>query len=1200
MGLDQLMERDLSLSMPIDGIRLIEASAGTGKTFTIAGLYARLVIEKHVPLRNILVMTFTRAACDDLRKRLRERLQLCALMAEHDASAPDAPEPTPEDAEQRLVLALLRRVRASEGLSQEALRRRINDALNRMDEAVVVTIHGFCQRVLDEHAAQLDGGGQSSELESSDLDLLEDIAADLWLQVAGEDDAERLAALQQLARSPADLAAHVLRDLVYFHGALEPARPASVPPAGDMSAVTQRLLDAWQRDGGEACRRVERWFAAGHHNGTTFPNRSSGGKLHAMARCLMRGELPGAADLARFSGTRLAEGNKKNTPAFEGHPAFDAIDTWIAAHERQQAREQVLAVNLLHELVKRARSMLEQRKRELRRMSYDDQIERLHAGLHGSGGDLVEALRHQFPYAMVDEFQDTSPRQFEIFRKLYQGHGSLMIIGDPKQAIYGFRGGDVHAYLEAAQLKKGKKESLKQNFRSSSALLEAIAALFAQRGGEVFIEHGIEFEPVTSGLEPEGPLCIGGKVATPMTLWQTPKDAQNADDRRAAMAQAAAAQIAGLLDPARTRLAEKPLEPGKIAVLVNTHAEVERVLAALRALNIPAVGVQKQSVFSTLEAGETLRLLDALLAPESLALARGALATGLVGKTLGDLRAMQQDENAWHAQIEWLAELRRLWFRHGLLAMMEQLIEQRAAALLALPEGERRLANLMQLAELLQEAAHRLSGQGVVRDWLARHVRDADDGREDEQLRLETDARCVQVMTLHKSKGLEFDAVLLPFMAMREVKPAKKGRLARFHRGDEPVRRLFATDRNARSGDDEEAAALAHREQLAEDVRLLYVGVTRARHACWMSVPEAGTQAQEASDGAYPREVLHWVLNEAPDGSALSACSEHVACLPMPVTPLGRPARSEPLVAGRAREFTRALRRDWWVHSFSQLNRGEREVELDLPADREDTAAPALIAVPEVEVVSRPRGADYGNAVHAILEHADFAAWHEEASLPESQFHRLQEQLRMAGFSGRELAQAETATERLLRDSLNAPFIDNTCLVDLAPAARRAEMRFHFGIAGADPARLLACLHEYGYQRQRQRFASLRGQLRGLMHGIIDMVCLHQGRWWVIDYKTNHLGDRYADYQQHGMQMAIELHGYDLQYLIYTVAVHRWLRQMLGGRYDYERDFGGVRYLFLRGMQRLRPGTGVFADRPPAALITALDALLEAPRRAAV
>ncbi len=685
--------------------------------------------------------------------------------------------------------------------------------------------------------------------------------------------------------------------------------------------------------------------------------------------------------------------------------------------------------------------------------------------------------------------------------------------------------------------------------------------------------------------------------ATPLTLWPAPAEG-GADSQREQLALAAAAQIERLLDADIARIGDEPVKPRQIAVLVNKHRESDLVLRALRQRHIAAVCVQKQSVFGTGEATDALRLLDALLAPESIRLARAALVTPLLGLTLSGLRAMHEDAERAQAPLEQLADWRRLWMTRGVLAMLEAVTEARAPELLAGADGQRRLANLMQLGELLQEAAHGQSGPRALRDWLARRVRDPDDNREEEQLGLESDAECVQIMTLHASKGLEFDLVLMPFLGLHGVNKAGRGELARFHRGDEAVRRLIQSASGDRGEGDAEALAMAHRERLAEDVRLAYVGVTRARHACWFSVDSLESQVSIAPGTDLPGKVVHWLLPQAPDGSVLAARHPQlVASAPLPDCAARTPPAANAARPGPARRFERELERDWWVHSFSQLNRGEREPEIDAPADHEDPASPGSLDSGEPDVPTWPRGSAYGDAVHGILEHADFERWRGAAPVGEPE--TVARQLLQAGLTGAELERAVDATTRLIAASMNAPCIDDVPLAAIPPGRRRAEMRFHFGIAGADPDALLALLHAHGYQRERSHFRQLHGQLRGLMHGIIDLVVQHEGRWWVIDYKTNHLGERHADYAGEGLRRAIAEHGYDLQYLIYTVAVHRWLRQLLGRSYDYERDFGGVRYLFLRGMRAEWPDCGIHADRPPVQLIEQLDAMLAAPGREA-
>ncbi len=1183
---DELAATDLSLNMDLAGQSLIEASAGTGKTFTIAGLYARLVVEEGIEVRNILVMTFTKAATEELRTRLRERLQLAARWLDDPAADPTAALPADDLATEELItLALLRRTRAKlaqasgDAEAKARLGKRIDNAIQRMDEAAIFTIHGFCQRVLRDHAARIDGGGDDLDMVPSDRDLLQDIAADLWLEVAGSGDRDRLRALVVLAGDPDGLARR-LADVVHFDGQLEPAPDGSLTGQTEMDGARQALVTAWQTGGDEAITTFHEWFD-GHRLSKTKYKDDEAAQFVAAARALMAGENVSDGQLKLLSWQNLDKAiNKKPREQYGDFPALPPL----TAVDELFAMQLDLQALLLHELREAARERLAVRKRELLRRAYADLIATLRDAVTGPhAAALIADLRRQYPYAMVDEFQDTSPAQYAIFQALYDGFGSLLMIGDPKQAIYAFRGGDVHTYLAAAE-GVARKRTLPRNFRSSSAMLAAIDALFTQVD-DPFMAEGIAFTPVECGREPEGCLHIDGEQVLPLTLWQS--DAGNVDEINAAMARGVACEIAGLLDPARAELNGKPVKPGDVAVLVNKHKEAELVMAALQAVNVPAVSVQKQSIYGTDEAMDVLRLLDALLAPQSLGLVRGALATVLLGRKLSDLQGADGTGGVADDDFASLAHWRRLWQRRGVLAMLEDVLEAQAARLLALDDGERRVANHMQLAEALQAMGHELAGPRALRDWLAEAIRDAGEPEEDDQLRLESDAERVQVMTLHASKGLEFELVFLPFMGHCSTHEIKVGQLAGFHRDGGRVKRLITRKDEA----DEEAIAQAEGEDLAERVRLLYVGITRAKRACWMGVTRA--------KGAKGIGVLQQVLAGVAGGAKLVADAPgRVRLVDVPTVPCGKPAHAEASTLGKAREFTRTLQCDWWVHSFSQLNRGARDVQVDAPADHDEEVPAEAAANDAPEVVSQPRGAGFGSAVHAILERADFEAWRDATEPPAAESRLIAEQLGRGGFVGKAQTDAAQATTQLLLASMNAPFIGDTRLVDIPRAQRCPEMRFHFGMAGAEPADALALLHEHGYQLGRGRFGGIHGKLRGLMHGIIDLVCKVDGQWWVIDYKTNHLGDRWADYDDAGMAAEVARAGYDLQYLIYSVAVHRWLKQLLGGAYDAERDFGGVRYLFLRGMSAAHPGLGVHCDRPPVALLAALDECLAAPGRA--
>ncbi|HEX7341149.1 MAG TPA: exodeoxyribonuclease V subunit beta [Rhodanobacteraceae bacterium] len=1180
--LDEIAAQDLALGLPLTGRQLIEASAGTGKTWTIAGLYVRLIVERQLPVRQLLVMTFTRAATEELRQRLRDRLALCAMLAARGRVDAEMLDLDAMDGETAWTLALLRRAQDADKETPEALAARLKLAMLSIDEAAIFTIHGFCQRVLETHAALLDDSVAGAELVATDRDLLEDFATDVWLRAAGSDDADELAALRDLAGSPEALV-KLIEPLIGFEGTLEPA-PGTLPPPADTGAAWQALTSAWHEHGDAAVAAFGEWFAAGHLSKVKFKD-GAGDTLREVAATLAAGREPDREVLARFTQTCIADAVKKNKPDFPEQPAFVAVEAWVTAQAAVAARRQAWMPIALHRSVDEARVWLARRKRDLARVSYDDLITCLAASVAGRGRRhqaLIKALRTQYPVALVDEFQDTDARQFGILEALYGDFGTLCMIGDPKQAIYGFRGGDVHAYLRAARQADGHHH-LQRNFRSSPAMLRAVEALFtvSTDPAKTFIEAGIAFESVEpGGGVADGVLQMDGQTVVPMTFWSVPETVTLVDDIRALMATACARTIATLLRDAR--LDGAPLVPGKIAVLTGTNAEAVLVQDALHACAVPSVCLRKQSVYASPEARELLRVLDALLVPSSMSRARGALATELLGRSLADLAHMANDEAAWSAALGELADLNACWFARGVAAMIARLAATHAPRLLALADGERRLSNLLQLGELLEADGRRLAGEHALRDALATHIRDADSQNEAEQLRLESDAACVQIVTLHRSKGLEYDVVLMPFVGMDGIKAPSKGTCPRFHRDDAPVRRLILSGSQPREPVDKAACDAVMREERAEDVRTLYVGVTRARHACWV-----------AAGGS----TLTHLLGDKGDPTALVAAHADIMAqvVPESVDAIGL-APVEAAALGAARTFTRRLPRDWWVHSFSQWAAGARDaIALGGAASDEAVAeeAPAVTTVAtSVDVPTWPRGPRFGNAVHAVLEKTDFAAWRgSHGEIPPSAKNLLTRELRAAGFGGDELARAQASTAPLIAGALNVPVVGGLCLADLAPADRCPEMAFHFGIAGVAPEALIACAHEHGYQKQHADYAHLGEHLRGLMTGIIDLVFWHAGQWWIVDYKTNNLGGHAGDYTPDKLPAAIAAHDYDLQYLIYTVALHRWLRLTLGETYDYERDVGGVRYLFLRGMTA---GEGVFADKPPRALIETLDHLLAA------
>ncbi|HSM12048.1 MAG TPA: exodeoxyribonuclease V subunit beta, partial [Lysobacter sp.] len=1172
---------DPYLDIPLDGLQLIEASAGTGKTFTLATLVIRLVIERGLRLGQILAVTFTEAATQELRARLRKRLVMAAAIARELAEEPDAPADT--DPEAALTRDIIRRQLQHEDAAALCLRLRRAEA--EIDLAAVFTIHGFCARVLAEHVLQTGQAFDPPELVGSERELLEELAADLW-RAHGNDPVE-VERLQGLWPSPEALAGDL--GALLRAPQLLPPRPRATPdPAPELQRALDGLCGVFATHGAQARADLDAAIAAKHIDGRKARAASYDKAWDALAHgldrtCLARSD----GHLDKLTPARLREcakaGCEDRLPV---SPLFDALGDWFAADLQRQQWLDAQALDLLHRIRDDARARLAAIKRQRRVQTYDDLIDGVADALDGGHGEqLVRSLRAQYAIALVDEFQDTDARQWAIFRRVFGGAAgdvapaetadagvapSLFLIGDPKQAIYGFRGGDVHTYL-AARGDALVAPPLAHNYRSRPGVLRAIAALYAQAGDDAFVDPGIAFHPVAPGPHNHDADYQREHAAAPaLTLRVLPARADGkswgAGGSRAQAAAACVAEIHAVLGAARAGRAtirRQPVQPGDIAVLVRSHAEATRMQAGLIAAGIPAVAAGKQSLFATEQAGELLAVFAALLQPADESRLRAALATVLLGIDGAGIERLEHDDD-WRRTQQMLAlAWRERWQRHGPLALVSDLCADHAERLLGLPDGERRLTNLLQLGELLQEADARALGLHGLVDWLRLHIAEADPNDEQQLLRLESDARRVQILTLHKSKGLEFALVFLPFVGIGK-------------KADKPPRHCHVTDAHGRVlhwkvGRDDDSprwlAAVAQHEteQRAEDARLLYVGLTRARHALWLA---AGPLYQ------HDATALASMLG---DPAALAAHADIVVDAreaPGALAPLPPEAASAVPPARRAR---RALSRDWWVYSFTQLTHAAGGLEPGADGQRSEPPARAAADEPAValplEVASddarepvdyRFSGSRFGNVLHAALEHVDFDAWRPWRPgdrPPPAQDAPLRAALAGEGYAGTDLDDGVVQLTALVGQTLTVGLPEGARLCELPAQARRAEMEFHFALQPTSVDALLATLHAHGVLLDRHGFG-LRRRLEGLMTGKIDLVYVHDGRYYVLDYKSNRL----PDYAPATIERAMADSEYTLQALIYTLALHRWLRFRLGAAYDYARDFGGVRYLYCRGL----------------------------------
>ena len=1207
------------LEWPLEGTHRIEASAGTGKTFALALLHTRLVVERELSVRKILAVTYTIAATQELRERLRTQLLRAASLATLDA-AELRKHGESDDGSVAITAAVLeRRLRVEPARSLAA---RLRRAIGEIDLAPIHTIHAFCQRVLADHALASGEPLVATEFVNSERALHTEIAYDVWRRYTR--DPIIAARLESLWKSPEQLARDLRQLLVV--GELLPARvPSDAVALASLEAAIEKtavaLRETWLRDGAAARRLIE----AARSGGVLNKNSPSERALEATWSFLAsfaEGTVPNddvrkTLDCLTPSGIDGKVNKKFWRAPRPKSPLFDAIDAYLGARRAAARPSAEARANLLHDVRDTALARMAAIKRERGLVGFDDLVERVHAALSSvHGGRLARDLRRACPAALVDEFQDTDAKQWDVFRRIYVEpdetvRPALFLIGDPKQAIYRFRGGDVHTY-HAAAASVESTQTLDRNFRSRPRMIEAVAAVFAEGGEHPFADGETRYPRVLPGGKVADADLTDGKRAAPalhlLNLSRGNLDApagatMKIDAARARAAMAAASEIQALLN-------ERPLyvqrngrtvrvEPGDIAVLANRNEEAARMQRELAARGIASVTALRESVFSTAEATEILWILEALLAIGDESRMRAALATVLIGVDALAIDALSREESEHRRWLDEFQAWRQRWLRFGALSFLRELVARASPRLLKLADGERRLGNYLQVAEEVQAARAHVLGETGEADWLARRIAEADYLDETQQLRLESDAKRVRIMTLHKAKGLEFDLVFLPFAGLATAEPAWSGlRLIADRVDDKRVLRacIEGLDDDAYA----EAVEREKRELLAEQLRLLYVGLTRARHAAWLYATSLFRE----------KPVLSWLLNGGTEGKIPGfppdaidaafarlekAAPRAIVCDPFPdLVTRALPLPADDPHRGSVREARRVLRRDWWVHSFSQLAR-EDAVAVDAIDEQGAEDEPANID-PIEATLSPYIGARFGNALHAALETIDFARWRDwRGDLPPAGEHEaLERALGANGYIGDEIAGGMRPLAALVRDTVNVRLPEGARLADLPHEDRRAELEFHFAFDAVRVDRLVDLLHRHGITPLRDRFG-LRERLEGLMTGRIDLVYGHAGRVYLLDYKSNRL----ADYSPEAVARAMRDSEYDLQYMIYALALHRWLK-FRSAAYEYDAHFGGVRYLFCRGLDPTRADSpGVFAARPSRDFIEALDALLAPPREEA-
>ena len=1160
------------LRLPLTGERLIEASAGTGKTYTIAALYLRLLLglggdaafPRQVNVEELLVVTFTEAATEELRGRIRSNIHELRIACLRDST--DNP----------LYASLLAEIPDKQQAAQTLLL-----AERLMDEAAVFTIHGFCQRMLSLNAFE-SGMLFEQQLIEDESRLRFQACADFWRRHCYPLPRDIAQIIHANWKGPQALLSAIDR---YLQGE---APQLKTPMA------QETLASRHQQNMAQIAAFKQQWQASVDDIVAILENsdidrrkfnRGNQGKwvekISEWAGDENTGyQLPEA--LEKFSQSFLYERTKAGGIA-PVHPLFDAVEALLAAPP--SLNDLVISQAMVE--IRDAVAREKQRRGEL---GFDDMLSRLDKALQGENGDaLASAIRSRFPVAMIDEFQDTDPQQYRIFHRIWrqQSETALLLIGDPKQAIYAFRGADIFTYMRARG-DVAAHYTLDTNWRSAPGVVQSVNTLFGLSENP-FMFREIPFLPVNAAAKNHDlRFELQGETQPAMSLWLMPGNSVGVGDYQHFMAQLCAGQIRDWLSAGQRNEAllwrgntSRPVQASDITVLVRNRLEASLVRDALNALAIPSVYLSnRDSVFETPEAQELLWVLQAVLAPERESLLRSALATAMFGLTARDLDALNSDEPAWDAVVEEFAGYRQLWQQRGVMAMLRALMSASHIAenLLATQGGERRLTDILHLSELLQEAAGQLESEHALVRWLVQQIAGPDDGASSQQMRLESDKHLVQIVTIHKSKGLEYSLVWLPFIAHY-----RKQEQAFYHDRDS-----FAAVLDLHNG--KESLELAEAERLAEDLRLLYVALTRAIWHCSLGVaPLSSRRSDKAAETDLHQSALGRLVQngEPKDAAGLeqclrALCNEHIA-LHIPELPEGErwQALADALPELQARDMQRRIVDDWRVTSYSGLQQRGHSVAQDL-LPRLDVDAAGVGEVAEEPVLTPhqfPRGASPGTFLHSLFETLDF-------TLPIAA-DKVQEALVGNGFDG----QWTPVLTQWLNGILRTPLTDaGVSLSQLTNKDKQVEMEFYLPIESRlEPQQLDALIRRHDPLSAGCPPLDFR-RVSGMLKGFIDLVFRHDGRYYLLDYKSNWLGESHEAYTRQAMEQAMQSHRYDLQYQLYSLALHRYLRHRLAD-YDYERHFGGVIYLFLRGMDGSDSGQGIFTTRPSQALVDGLDAL---------
>ncbi len=1195
------------IGSPIDGRNLIEAGAGTGKTYAISRIVLRLVLEKKIDIGKIAVVTFTEAAAEELRNRIRTILHDAKIA--FTASAEDE-----TDLRDPLLNSL--RLHCDKKQSLDLL----DNALRDFHNASLFTIHGFCRRLLFENAFESDQRFDS-ELVTDQSGIVREIVEDFWRNHFLKASLLFAAFLMEKKMHP-----HHFSELVELY--INHHDPVIIPSLSQIE-----------------CKEIEKEFIQLFDNASNIWRKDSYeiiGILNSMAldshKYNKKSIMSLVDDFNRIFSTfsfnpliykniekmtrqNIEKAIKKGFSIIK-HQFFDTCDS---LYEKSKKLCFIYENNLLYlksQLLLFLNQELTKRKDRQGILFFDDLLLRISKAICiGKKRDsFLQLIRKKYVAALIDEFQDTDPIQYSIFSTIFASGSILFLIGDPKQAIYGFRGADIFAYLKASK-NVDRIYTLSKNYRSDKKIVQAVNTIFGNKKNPFAVDE-ISFQPISSPELTGQNSSIVKQNDGPFIFWMIGR--KSFEDSSAApvsktiarqyIIKAIVSEIYKLLGTGERRknqLRGRALTLSDIAVLVRTNREAEIVYNMLKHNGIPATTVSTGNIFNSSEAKEMYRLLLCMKNPTEPTLLHGALSTIYFGYNAFDINQLNTNQEKWDNVYHRINKYNELWKEHGFMQMIRFFMvrEKIGSRLIALPFGERKLSNVLQIMELIgQETIKQNYTIEKTCNWLSHRIIQSENAISDQELLwLETDEQAVRVLTLHKSKGLEFPVVFCPFCwEGSEFFRNRKNLPYIFNDPDDNYLKKIAL------GNEEiqRYRSIAEFEQLAENIRLLYVGLTRAKSRCycvWGMISSAETSAlayllhgsSETSSVQALGDKLRRMTDEQINNELHKLALKSDNTITINELPADMTFPSYAPEKQIERELTKMdlsenIPQPWSVTSYSKLINYDRSDPVvirseGLDNEKENSVLSILQKPSEntsIDMFSFPKGAKSGSLLHDILQQLDFSKIDSretdtiiEKKIDDYGFERIWNQ----------------PIKYMLRKLVISPLIYSDGEIYLQTIGKNQyvqEMEFYFPLKHIIPKQLNDILYDMDL-RKNVSFNEKASELNfspkfGFVRGFIDLVIMSDGKCFLIDWKSNYLGPSIEDYNLEAIKKVMLEEKYDLQYALYSTALHIYLSRRRA-HYNYQSHFGGVFYIFLRGINPEKgPDYGIFFNKPEEKIITAL------------